>query len=73
MISKFFEQQNSGFSVLTADELYFIGGGSVNNDSSDSSKKGYDTTWELSVNGEVRIDTNGNVEPKINIVYTVHK
>lgn len=43
-------KKNVVFSIMDADELFFICGGSEQN--SNSNDKGYDTTWELTVEGD---------------------
>ncbi len=65
--------ENNGFSVMDVDELFFISGGSGSNDSSDKNDKDYDTTWELTLSGELEVDTTGKIEPKITLSYVVHK
>lgn len=72
MILNFYKQEKSGFSVMDADELFFICGGSEH-DSSNGNDKGYDTTWELAVEGDVKVDTAGKVTPQVTVSYTVHK
>ena len=73
MVLNYCGSGNSGFSIMDAAALFFIGGGSEIKDSSNEEGKGYDTTWEVSLSGEVTVDTNGKVEPKMSILYTVHK
>lgn len=76
MILKYYKNNDfddSGFSVMDVDELFYIAGGSEKQDLSEDKEKGYDTTWELEVSGDVTVDTNGKVDPKITFVYTVHK
>ena len=72
MILNFYEQEKSGFSVMNSDELFFICGG-TEQDSSNKNGKDYDTTWELGVEGEVKVDSAGKVSPQVTVSYTVHK
>lgn len=72
MLLDFYKPKESGFSVMNADELSFICGGSEQT-SSNGNDKDYDTTWEVAVEGEVKVDSAGKVEPQIIVSYTVHK
>ncbi len=72
MLLDFYKPKESGFSVMNADELSFICGG-TEQDSSNENGKDYDATWELGVKGEVKVDSAGKVSPQVTVSYTVHK